>query len=87
MTKNNNTKAFNLDSNEFDTYLNDIIHNWSKVLTTLGYTLVPTFFILDYFTMPSELLPRFGIYRLISTIAVLIPLNYTHAKIFSRQIN
>ena len=41
-------------------------------MTTLGYTLVPAFFLLDYFTMPTELLPRFGLYRLISTLICLI---------------
>jgi len=38
----------------------------------MAYTLVPAFFLLDYFTMPKELLPRFGVYRLISTLICLI---------------
>ena len=68
----NNTEKFDFDSNEFEPYLNSIIHEWLKTLTTLGFTLVPAFFILDYFTMPKELLPRFGFYRLLSTIILLI---------------
>jgi len=57
---------------DFEIYLNRIIHEWSKTLTALAYTLVPIFFILDYFIMPSELLPRFGVYRLASTLIVLV---------------
>ena len=63
---------FKFGEGDFNHYLNSIIHDWLKTLTTLGYTLVPAFFLLDYFTMPSELLPRFGIYRLLSTLICLI---------------
>jgi hypothetical protein len=59
------------EATAFQTYLNGIIHEGLKTLTALGYTLVPIFFLLDFFTMPKELLPRFGIYRLISTLLVL----------------
>ena len=62
---------FNFGEGDFDKYLNEIIHNWLKTVTTLGYMLVPAFFLLDYFTMPSGLLPKFGIYRLISTLLCL----------------
>jgi serine phosphatase RsbU (regulator of sigma subunit) len=65
-------EAFDFKESNFDLYLNNIIHEWLKTLTTLAYILVPMFFFLDYFIMPSELLPRFGIYRLISTIIVVI---------------
>jgi sigma-B regulation protein RsbU (phosphoserine phosphatase) len=68
----NDISQFAFESKDFDKYLNNIIHDWSKVLATLAYTLVPTFFLLDYFTMPKELLPKFGIYRLVSTLIVLI---------------
>lgn len=67
----NKSAEFSFDGNDFSQYLDNIIHEWSKTLTTLAYTLVPTFFLLDYFTMPKELLPRFGIYRLISTVICL----------------
>ncbi len=56
----------------FEEYENNILHQWLKTLTILGFTLVPIFFLLDYFSMPVELLPRFGAYRLISTIVLLI---------------
>ncbi|MBW1681942.1 MAG: SpoIIE family protein phosphatase [Deltaproteobacteria bacterium] len=65
-------EQFSFEAKDFETYLTGIIHDWSKVLTTLAFTLVPVFFILDYFTMPEELLPRFGIYRLVSTVIVLV---------------
>ncbi|GAH35653.1 unnamed protein product, partial [marine sediment metagenome] len=68
---NNNEERFDFDANDFKNYLNSIIHEWSKTLTTLVFTLVPIFFILDYFTMPKELLPRFGVYRLVSTLIAL----------------
>ena len=70
----------------FENYLNGIIHEGLKTLTTLGYTLVPIFFLLDFFTMPTELLPRFGIYRLVSTLLVLfqfIIIRYTKPSSFS----
>jgi phosphoserine phosphatase RsbU/P len=66
------TERLPFDVDVFGDYLNGIIHDWLRTLTALAFTLVPIFFILDYFTMPKELLPRFGIYRLISTIVVLI---------------
>ena len=58
--------------NDFEAYLVAIIHDWSKTLTLLAITLVPTFFILDFFTMPKSLLPRFGVYRMISTVIVIL---------------
>ncbi|NNL78237.1 MAG: PP2C family protein-serine/threonine phosphatase [Desulfobacterales bacterium] len=60
------------DHSDFENYLTAIIHQWLKTLTTLAYTLVPAFFLLDFFTMPKELLPRFGVYRLASTLICLI---------------
>jgi len=71
--KNWNTdEPFNYEENDFDLYLNSIIHEWLKTLTTLAYILVPMFFFLDYFLMPPELLPKFGVYRLISTLIVVV---------------
>ena len=70
--KNKNPEQFIFAENDFQVYLESIIHQWLKTLTTLGYTLVPAFFLLDYFIMPKELLPRFGVYRLASTIVCLI---------------
>ena len=61
-------KRTHLFGNDFNEHLNGIIHEWLFSLTILAIVLVPLFFLLDYFTMPKELLPRLGIYRLISTI-------------------
>jgi len=52
----------------FNEYLYKIVHEWSITLTFLVFVLVPLFFILDYFTMPAQLLPRFAAYRIIATI-------------------
>ena len=65
-------QPFNYEETEFNIYLNNIIHEWLKTLTTLAYILIPLFFFLDYFTMPEELLPRFIIYRFLSTVIVII---------------
>jgi len=92
----NSEEPFNFEEHDFEKYLNNIIHDWLKTLTTLAYILVPMFFFLDYFIMPSELLPRFGIYRLISTIIVVIqffiirntkPSNFTYFHGYFIAIN
>lgn len=69
---NNIEQPLNFVADRFDDYLNGIIHEWLKTLTTFAFTLVPIFFILDYFIMPEELLPRFGLYRLIPTLIVIV---------------
>ncbi|MDH4200075.1 MAG: serine/threonine-protein phosphatase [Spirochaetia bacterium] len=56
----------------FDTFLNSIIHHWLKTLTFIGITLIPIFGILDYFIMPSELVTRIWIYRLVNTLILII---------------
>ena len=56
----------------FDEYLTGIIHEWLKRLTVWGFVLVPIFFILDYFIMPEEILFRFGVYRSISTVLLVL---------------
>ena len=88
--------SFIYDVGDFDKYLNTIIHEWLKTLTTLAYILVPLFFFLDYFIMPAELLPRFGVFRLISTVIVVIqffiirstrPSNYSYFHGYFIAIN
>lgn len=72
-----------------DAYVSEITHSWLRTLTILGGTLVPLFFLLDWVIIPQaarDLLPRFGIYRLVSTIIVFIQLfivRRTHASRFS----
>ncbi len=57
---------------DLDAYTSELIHDWSKTLTTLGFTLIPIFFILDNFMMPRELIPRFAIYRAVTTAIVIV---------------
>ena len=61
-----------IGARDFDQFLNRIIHDWLKTLTFLVITLVPLFFILDFFIVPKDLLKQVGIYRLIATLIVII---------------
>jgi len=85
------------DSGGFENYLNEIIHEWLHTLTPIAFILVPLFFFLDYYTMPTELLQRIGIYRLISTLIIIVQYviirktkpskySYIHAYIVSLNI-
>ncbi len=60
-----------IDAEDFDQFLNRIIHDWLKTLSFLAISLVPLFFILDYFIVPKNLLPQVGVYRLIATLIVM----------------
>jgi len=60
-----------IDADDFAAYRIGIIHDWLRTLTALAIVLVPLFFVLDYFMMPAGLLPRFAVYRLISTVLAL----------------
>ena len=60
-----------IDSKDFNQFLNGIIHEWLKTLTFLVITLVPLFFVLDYFIVPKALLKQVAIYRLIATVIVI----------------
>jgi cellulose synthase/poly-beta-1,6-N-acetylglucosamine synthase-like glycosyltransferase len=54
----------------FPDYLDSLLHSWLKILTALGITLFPIFFLLDIFIIPSQekyLLPWFAAYRLVAT--------------------
>jgi phosphoserine phosphatase RsbU/P len=59
------------EKKELEAYISGVIHEWSRTLTLLGITLIPLFFILDVFMMPRELLPRFGVYRLVTVVIVI----------------
>src|SRR5919198_2292985 len=59
------------DATSVDDYLDGLLHDWLKTLTTLGFTLIPIFFVLDVFMMPRELLPRFALYRLVATATII----------------
>ncbi|HTZ50735.1 MAG TPA: SpoIIE family protein phosphatase [Spirochaetia bacterium] len=60
-----------IDAGDFTAYQLGIIHDWLRTLTWLSAVLVPLFFALDIFMMPAGLLPRFAVYRLISTLLAL----------------
>ena len=51
----------------FKAYRDDLVHDWMKILAVLGVVLVPLFLLLDYVTMPRELLSRFAVYRGLAT--------------------
>jgi hypothetical protein len=53
-----------------DAYLDGLLHSWMRVLSVLGITLIPLFFVLDALMMPRALLPRFALYRLCTTFVV-----------------
>ena len=78
-------------------YRTGIIHDWLRTLTALAIVLVPLFFVLDVFMMPTGLLPRFAVYRLISTLLALAQFlvvrntqpsrwSYLHGYIISVQV-
>jgi sigma-B regulation protein RsbU (phosphoserine phosphatase) len=54
---------FDFDAGDFETYLNKIIHEWSKTVVILVFVLVPVFFILDYFAVPQNLQSTFAACR------------------------
>ncbi|MFL5318893.1 MAG: PP2C family protein-serine/threonine phosphatase [Myxococcaceae bacterium] len=56
----------------FEEYRDALTHDWLKTLTALGFTLVPLFLILDYFTMPAQLRERFMWYRGGATALMLV---------------
>jgi len=66
------TALHSTNSMELEAYVRQIVHAWSKTLTLIGASLVPLFFILDYFMMPAALLPRFAAYRLFATAFVFV---------------
>ena len=79
-TERNNAVKRNLqfDVTEFRPYLNSIIHSWLRILLILGIIFVPLFVVLDYFMMPKELLLRFGIYRFIATLVIIVQYVFLH---------
>jgi len=65
-------ESFAFEAGEFEQYMNGLIHDWLKTILTMGFIIIPLFFILDFFTMPRELLSRFGIYRLSGTVVLVL---------------
>ncbi|MDH5721081.1 MAG: SpoIIE family protein phosphatase [Spirochaetia bacterium] len=71
MTEKEIKSEYYFDAKKFNEYLNSIIHQWSKTLTAMGFTLVPIFGILDFFTMPTDKVTLFWQARLINA-AILV---------------
>lgn len=81
-------------STRFTDYRDALIHDWMKIIAILGVVLVPLFVLLDYVTMPSELLRRFAAYRAAATATSLAQfvilrastpsrISFVHGYIFS----
>jgi methyl-accepting chemotaxis protein len=70
MTQNNSIDR--KKSADFNNFLLELIHSWIKIIAILGCALIPSFLILDYFTMPAALLEQFAIYRLSVTLMVFL---------------
>jgi phosphoserine phosphatase RsbU/P len=86
-----------IDSGDFKTYQVAIMHDWLRTLSLMATLLVPWFFVLDLFMMPASLLPRFAIYRGLSTLISFLQLlvvrrtkpsrlTYLHGYIMTFQI-
>lgn len=82
---------------DFDTYQTELVHRWLRTVAALATGLVPMFFVLDVILLPNELIPRFAVYRGLSTALVLAqfiilsrtrpgPLSYLHGYFASFQI-
>jgi serine phosphatase RsbU (regulator of sigma subunit) len=61
-----------LQDESFEAYRETLVHHWARTLTLLGLFLIPLFTLLDYFTMPPELLVRFAGYRTFGTAFSLV---------------
>ncbi len=60
------------EERDFEGYMDEIRHGWLKTLCALGFTLIPVFYVLDYFMIPGGNLGNFAIYRGVVTCAVLL---------------
>lgn len=56
----------------YEEYLVRLVHEWSKSLYMVSFILVPVFIILDYFTMPEELLVQFFFWRIGVTVTFIL---------------
>lgn len=86
-----------INSRNFHSYQLAIMHDWLRTLTLLASILIPLFFVLDIFMMPSSLLPKFAIYRGASMLITIIQrmvvlktkpgrLSYIHGYLLSFQV-
>jgi sigma-B regulation protein RsbU (phosphoserine phosphatase) len=56
----------------FAAYRDQLVHGWSATVTLIAVSLIPSFLVLDWLTMPPELLGRFAWYRGGVTTALLL---------------
>lgn len=56
----------------FEEYRDGLVHEWSATLAALGFSINPPFLLLDYVTLPSELIGEFAVRRGIVTAAMLL---------------
>lgn len=61
-----------IESRDIHAYQRAIMHDWLRTLTVLTAVLIPCFFVLDIFMMPSALLTEFAFYRAVSTTFTII---------------
>jgi serine phosphatase RsbU (regulator of sigma subunit) len=84
-------------SNDFAGYQQALLHKWLRTVTALVFCLVPVFFVLDMILLPAELIPRFALYRGVSTALALAqflvvrrttpsPYSYLHGYFASVQV-
>jgi serine phosphatase RsbU (regulator of sigma subunit) len=59
---------------EFEKYLYVIVKEWLQVMMLIGGTLIPLFWILDYFSQPSFVHVQFAVYRIAATVAIILQL-------------
>ncbi len=78
----------------FEAYRNGLLHSWLRILTALGFCLIPLFFVLDSITMPEDKLKQFGLYRAAATLFTMVqalivrrtkpgPYSYLHGYAFT----
>jgi serine phosphatase RsbU (regulator of sigma subunit) len=56
----------------FEEYREALVHSWSQTLAILAFTLNALFLLLDWVTMPPEVVERFALYRAVVVGAMLV---------------
>lgn len=86
-----------INAGDFPAYQLAVMHDWLRTLTLMAAVLVPLFFVLDTAMMPAALLPKFAVYRGISTALAVAQLvvvrltlpsrwSFVHGYVISFQI-
>lgn len=58
----------------FEEYRDTLVHQWMKIISLLGVSLVPLFLVVDWFTLPREGMQRFVMFRGVTTLLLLVQL-------------